>query len=167
MGRTATVVRLRPSTTGLRCSECGAAAKAACNCGAPYIPAGQLAAKAIAANPQKSTRAIAEEIGVGTMTVSRARKSTVPFGTVEKRTGKDGKVRRLPVRPEPKISDPVKEINSFHKELIGFLSDFTERFNKWHDAAPVIDKDGKATLMQALYMCTDGFARLAQKLDGR
>jgi hypothetical protein len=61
------------------------------------MPASKRAEEAVAANPNKSDRAIAEEIGVGRMTVSRARKAaTVPCGTVEKRTGKDGKARKVP-----------------------------------------------------------------------
>jgi hypothetical protein len=67
----------------------------------------------------------------------------------------------------PPISDPVKEINAFHREAVGFLSSFTGRFDKWHDAGPPLTSDGKAALMQAFYLCSDGFARLAQKLDGR
>jgi hypothetical protein len=49
------------------------------------------------ANPQKSDRAIAEELGVGHATVSRAR-ATVSSETVEKRVGKDGKARAMPER---------------------------------------------------------------------
>lgn len=85
----------------MACTACGSLANAACDCGAPYLPAGQRAAEAIVANPRMSDRAIAEQIGVGTMTVNRARKqSTVPHGTVdvETRIGLDGKERRMPVR---------------------------------------------------------------------
>jgi hypothetical protein len=49
---------------------------AGCNCGAALVSKGQRAAAAIAANPQKSDRMIAEEIGVKKDTVNRARKST-------------------------------------------------------------------------------------------
>jgi len=49
-------------------------ADAACNCGAPYVPAGRRAAEAVATNPEKSDRAIAAEIGVDRETVARARK---------------------------------------------------------------------------------------------
>lgn len=67
-----------------------------------YIPASTRAAKAVAANPGKSDRAIADNIGVSQPTVSRARKrSTDTNVSVDKRTGKDGKVRKLPRRPDP------------------------------------------------------------------
>jgi hypothetical protein len=49
------------------------------------------AAKAIAANPEASNAVIAEKIGVGHMTVSRARKQVDQIGGPEKRIGKDGK----------------------------------------------------------------------------
>ena len=82
----------------MRCSSCGATAEATCHCGVAYIPAGEYAAKAVAANPGKSDRAIAAAIGVGSNTVRRARKATAPNGAVAKRLGKDGKARKLPTR---------------------------------------------------------------------
>ena len=62
---------------------------------------------------------------------------------------------------------PVKEINSFHQEAVSFLNAYSQKFTAWFDSAPPIDADGKAALMQAFYLCSDGFAKLAQKLDGR
>lgn len=164
--RTAHIIPFR--RVRIECSKCGASANAACGCGASYVPAGTRAAKGIAANPRKSDRAIAAELGVGNATVSRARRrSTVSDGTVGKRVGRDGKIRGLPKRPEPKISDPTKEINKFHREVVGFADDFMQRFNVWHDTGPEISKDGKATLMQAFYLYADVFMKLAQKLDER
>ena len=79
----------------LVCSACGASGHANCDCGAPYVPKGTRAAEAIKANPHKSDRALAEELGVGNATVSRARRaSTVSRDTV--RTGLDGKKRKQP-----------------------------------------------------------------------
>lgn len=70
-----------------------------------HKPPGQRAAEAIAANPEMSDRAITQEIGVSTMTVSRARKQTDPHGPVEDQTriGLDGKRRRLPIKKEKRI----------------------------------------------------------------
>lgn len=105
-------LKVRASQIVLRCSACGIKADAACDCNAPYVPAGKLAAKAIEANPDKSDRAIAAEIGVGKMTVSRARKSTAPFGTVERRKGRDGRTRVMPKRSPPtRKYDACDEIN--------------------------------------------------------
>ena len=84
----------------LGCTKCGAVVEAACCCGASYVPAGDRAAEAVAAHPEMSDRQIAEMIGVGSNTVRRARKSTAPSGAVEKRTGKDGRTRRMPVKTE-------------------------------------------------------------------
>lgn len=92
----------RPSIARLECSACGATADAACNCGAQYLPAGTRAAEAIAANPEKSDRAIATELKVSPTTVGKARKATVHSGQLAKRVGKDGKARKLPAKkPDP------------------------------------------------------------------
>lgn len=101
---TAQVFPIRPALTALHCSGCGAVADASCDCGLPYVPAIERAAKAVAANPEKSNRALAEEIGVGVETVRRAR-LTDPDGSVEPRVGRDGKVRRLPTRAHPEDAD--------------------------------------------------------------
>jgi hypothetical protein len=74
----------------MQCPKCGAHARAGCNCGVVYVSAGERAAGAVAANPEKSNRAIAADIGVGSNTVRRAR-PVAPDGAPEKRTGRDGK----------------------------------------------------------------------------
>jgi transposase-like protein len=80
------------------CSKCGA--ERGCDCNAP---ATRKAAVALAANPQKSDRAIAAEIGVSHPTVAKARRRAAastgkqPF-QLEKRVGADGKPRKLPAR---------------------------------------------------------------------
>jgi hypothetical protein len=80
----------------LSCSACGAAGYAACDCGAPYLPAAARAAKAIAETPNKSDRAIAAEIGVSDKTVGKARRATAESSAVEARVGLDGKARKQP-----------------------------------------------------------------------
>jgi hypothetical protein len=69
-----------PVKVRLVCAECGAPGEGSCHCGAPYVAPGQRAAEAIKANPSKSDRAIAAEIGVHKNTVARARESTGPHG---------------------------------------------------------------------------------------
>jgi hypothetical protein len=87
----------RPEPAQIVCSACGATADAACACGAPYLPAGERAAKAVIENPGMSDRGIADQIGVSHPTVAKARKqSTGKDLPVEKRTGRDGKARKLP-----------------------------------------------------------------------
>jgi uncharacterized protein YerC len=104
---TAEIHKMPEPKPNLHCAQCGVIVKAQCGCGVGYITAGKAAAQAVKAHPEKSDRAIAEEIGVGTMTVSRARKATVPNGTVEKRTGRDGKARKQP-KPS-KVSDEQRD----------------------------------------------------------
>jgi hypothetical protein len=92
---TTNVVTLRPVAVPrqLGCSACGATADASCDCGASYLPAGQRAAEAVAANPEKSNRAIAAEIGVDHKTVGSARRSGGDHSPPEekRRIGQDGK----------------------------------------------------------------------------
>lgn len=98
--KTATIHRL-PVRARLVCKACGAAGEGSCGCGADYVPAGERAAEAVAANPAKSDRAIAEEIGVSHPTVAKARKAATGKSLpVDKRTGRDGKARKLPTRAE-------------------------------------------------------------------
>jgi hypothetical protein len=76
----------------LQCSGCGATVDAACDCGLPYERAGVVAAKAVAAHPEKSNYAIAEETGTSEYAVREARKRvTIKNVTGTKRIGKDGK----------------------------------------------------------------------------
>jgi hypothetical protein len=100
----------------LCCTECGRLADVAsgCDCGADYkyLSAGDLAAAAVKAHPDKSDRAIADEIGISAMTVGRARAkaATVTNVTVEKRTDKNGVARKLPERkPPPDLSQMKKQ----------------------------------------------------------
>ena len=46
-----------------------------CNCGQPYVPRALRAKEAIKANPEKSDRAIAADLGVDHKTVAAARKA--------------------------------------------------------------------------------------------
>jgi hypothetical protein len=96
-------------TRAMHCSKCGVEAAAACDCGVPYVPAGVAAAKAVAAHPEKSDRAIAAEIGVADRTVNRARKATATDVAVESRVGLDGKARKQPARKPKKAIEADSE----------------------------------------------------------
>jgi hypothetical protein len=78
------------------CTACGSEANASCNCGKPYVPKKQRIVEAIKANPEKSSRAIAEDVGADRRQVDRARQEL--GGDLSPREGLDGKVYRLPVR---------------------------------------------------------------------
>lgn len=115
-----TVVAFRKPALAIGCSSCGATVDAACDCGAPYMPAGQRAAAAVAANPQMSDRAIAREIGVSTPTVSRARATVTDVTVDDERVGLDGKVRRMPRRVED--DDDGEEVQSSpDRKRVAFL----------------------------------------------
>jgi hypothetical protein len=92
----------------LECSECGATTDAACDCRAPYVPAGTRAARAIAANPWKSNRALATECGIDEKMIRLARKkSGAEHSAPEKRIGKDGK--KYPVKPRRRVGGSEDE----------------------------------------------------------
>jgi hypothetical protein len=79
------------------CPKCGNN----CQCGVPYVPKTMRAAEAIKANPKKSDRAIAKEIGASPTTVGKVREElTVHDGQLKDspRTGLDGKTRKLPAK---------------------------------------------------------------------
>jgi hypothetical protein len=131
---TAAVVQF-PSIRGLRCSACNATTSASCDCGAAYVPAGDIAVLAIAANPEKSDRAIAEATGISHKTVSRARKATVSSDTVEKRIGKDGKARKAPQPKKPKVITDQElwqwSLGTRAGEAIAMRASWTRDFGNW------------------------------------
>ena len=94
----------------MACTACGAEANASCTCGVAYAPKSIKAAEAIKANPEKSDRAIAKEIGATQPTVSEARKAV---GAGDKsvitssRTGRDGK--SYPATRQPAVKHRAPE----------------------------------------------------------
>jgi hypothetical protein len=77
------------SIVRLYCEGCGSETDATCSCGKPYVPAAARVAEYDAANPGKSTRDAAADLGVSNATVSRARGVTCV--TPQAVTGHDGK----------------------------------------------------------------------------
>lgn len=135
-------LRPRAAATAWMCSACGI--DAACNCGAPLMSKAQRAAEAIAATPHKSDRAIAEELGIGNATVSRARRdATVSDDTVdgEPRVGLDGKTRRMPQREviQEACADCDTEEDFWQRSLgnmagdaVALADQWTQQFGDWH-----------------------------------
>lgn len=101
--------------TKLVCSSCGAPGEGSCRCGVPYVTPGERAEAAVKANPGKSDRTIAEELGVSHTTVQRARKATGTNVPVEKRTGKDGKARKMP-RHKTVTKEKMQEVLKVRRE---------------------------------------------------
>ena len=117
---TAVLQIVQQVSRAMECLACGAQGVAACDCGVPYLPASMRAAKAVAANPEKSNRAIAAEIGVAEGTVRTARKSTAQDYAVDTRVGIDGKVRQMPKRktkPEEVMPTDEEAEESFQADL--------------------------------------------------
>jgi hypothetical protein len=114
------------------CTGCGAEANASCNCGKPYVPKSVRAKEAIEANPEKSDRAIAAEIGSSPTTVGKVRDELSTGGQLEDgpRIGLDGKTRKMPakkpeaepeadVEPEPRgpTASDYKGLLKEHEKL--------------------------------------------------
>jgi hypothetical protein len=94
--------RIQKQELNYQCSECGA--ERGCNCSAPAV---LKAAIALAANPQKSDRAIAAEIGVSDKTVGKARKAGAESSAPEDvRIGRDGKSYSAKTKTKNKPSPP-------------------------------------------------------------
>lgn len=153
-----------PIARNLRCSDCGAPGEATCDCGAAYVPAGQLAAKAIAANPDKSDRAIAEEIGVSHQVVGRARKkATGPNGPVATRTGRDGKARKPPVlkivETKP-TAETMKKINKLISEPGIFTQKYIGKLADWLNTDQPLPNEAAQNLARALSAAAAEFGRM-------
>jgi hypothetical protein len=148
--------------TGLLCSECGAEVKAACSCNAPYIPAGTKAMKAIAANPEKSDRAIAADLGISQPTVSKARKAGDNKLSPAKRIGKDGK-RYSAKRSNKKINE--NGYNKLQRTTEEFMNNFIKILDKWLNSNP--PQDHLLALSNTLNLCSEELERLANIIQRR
>jgi hypothetical protein len=174
----ATVHKLKPkpSIAKLRCTACGALADAACNCGAPYEPAGKLAERAIAANPDKSDRAIAKELGVNNATVSRARnRAGVANATSDRHVGQDGKSypakgKRKEAKPDecelPTISRRMGSVdaNSWISYLLECHVGFCNAARNWFEKNDMPPEEFKAVCYNIDTVSND-LTKLRQELE--
>jgi hypothetical protein len=128
----------RTTVETLHCSECGAAAKASCDCGVSYLPAGEFAAKVVAENPEMSNGAIAEKCGVSIATVRRARNSTSSNELVEKTIGRDGRKRKAR-RDGGAAKGGDLTPDAQQKEFTGWLTDQRELSRKAVSGALRVD----------------------------
>jgi predicted transcriptional regulator len=98
----------------MACTACGAEANASCDCGKPYVPKSVRAREIKEANPEKSTRAIAEELGLSQSTVRDALKvSGDHSGQVIGRDGKSypAQVRVVRLRREQENEEKIGKEN--------------------------------------------------------
>lgn len=89
----------------LRCKACFT--EAACDCGVGYVTLEEVVLQEIKKTPGDSDRMIAERIGCSHVTVHNARKLLNNL-TVQTRTGRDGKTRKMPTRRKEKITPITK-----------------------------------------------------------
>lgn len=158
--------RKKPSM--LRCSGCGTTQEAACDCGVGYLPLGAIAAMALSRSPEKSNGMIAEELGISEITVRRAReKQPRQNDGVERRLGRDGKIRKQPTKPKLRVVeasqiDPAKywqdRTNALSRQL-GWISDFSKQHSEWLDGDP--PKEARDTLFHNLNTWAEELLRLA------
>lgn len=156
--RQQTVIQM--SIQRLACSGCGAEAHASCNCGKPYLPAKMRAREAIEANPQKSDRAIAADIGVSHETVSKARRESPVNELTPEREGRDGKIYRLPVRdddPEDDADTP-QEIAARRKNSFLLSADEARRHAFYQGS---VDRE----VAEAARQTADAWNQLANTLE--
>lgn len=161
------VVKFKPKTRILECSACGAEGSATCDCGAPYIAAGARAAAAVAANPGKSDRLIATEIGVNQSTVSRARNKTTDASAAV-RVGKDGKKRKLPTKPDAEDDDCPECATPAEATRLGFLNAARTavEYATLHDLADVVvDQEMVGAAREAASAWTKRAAELTRRLQ--
>jgi hypothetical protein len=164
----------------LRCVKCGAEARCECSCGRPYVGENQgwamgvqptpisepakaptaldRALAAIEADPDRSDRAIAAEIGVDHKTVAKARKSLEdqeidemeadsPDDSPVGRVGRDGRRRKLPgkARPLAPIAPPDPDRDLLQEEH----PDATTAEQRWRWSAENVA--GDAIAMRAFW----------------
>jgi hypothetical protein len=149
---------------GLICSGCGAVASASCNCGKAYVPPSMLAASAIASNPGKSDRAIADEVGLGLGTIQRARKTVDPNGSPARRTGKDGKSysAKRKQQPKPQRSGDIEFSQDFGRRAHKFLHAMTEEFEAWLETNPTLPSEALRSLIGMMNVCGAQYQALAE-----
>jgi len=118
------------SVVRLSCSACGAEANASCNCGKPYIPVQQRVAEYDKANPGKSERTAAADLGVSKTAVHEAREAGGhhrPPGV----TGRDGK--QYPARrplPSYMPDAPPRDDPSADGDLIDQIINLFEQLTR-------------------------------------
>lgn len=125
-----------------------------------------LAAAAIAANPDKSDRVIADEIGVNQSTVSRARKqpSGDAFASPDRHTGKDGKSysakRKRQLKPQR--NGDIEYSQDFGRRAHKFLQVMTDEFYRWLETNPTLPSEALRSLIGMMNVCGAQYQALAE-----
>jgi hypothetical protein len=110
--------------TRYECPRCGNN----CSCGIPYVPKTMRAADAIKANPDKSNRAIAADLGIDEKTVRIAR-ADYSAPEPEYVTGRDGKNYAASKPAEPKPVDEDHLITNTANTLVAEITDILRKLS--------------------------------------
>lgn len=142
------------------CTGCGAEANASCNCGKPYVPAKERVKEYDNANPGRSTRQAAADLGVSRETVRKTRAGDNHLSP-ETVTGADGKI--YPARLSREI--PRSEVNEFTRESINFVKDFCFRFRAWIKQTDPLPDDAITALIRAFSVCAEEFESIRKEIE--
>ena len=111
------------------CTGCGAEANASCTCGVAYVPAAKRVADYDKANPGRSTRQAAADLGTTSNTVSKARRSGATQVAPDTVTGRDGKryqAKRMPKQVMPTEEEAEEEYQlTIYDQACRFLEEMT------------------------------------------
>lgn len=156
------------------CTGCGSEANASCNCGVAYVPKADRIKKAIEASPEKSTRAIAAELGdVSHVAVQKVRAAMEEAGvnqlTPDQRIGRDGKSypAKLRVVQDDEASDDFDTPEDFWQRSLGnmageaiSLEDFwSDKFGDWRKFQVTSD------LVTLAKQASEAWGKLAKSLE--
>jgi hypothetical protein len=165
-----TVIRM--SIQRMVCTDCGAEANASCNCGVSYVAKSVRAAEAVKANPNKSNRSIAAEIGVDKNTVRAARSELSGEFSPEERIRSDGRSFSLRQRivDDPDIPPKMAEEAAATGRRRIFLRCAEDAARKAEQGAGL--KDAKASeiddvIMTNLNKTADAWASLRDEILSR
>jgi hypothetical protein len=131
------------SISRLICIGCGAETNATCNCGMEYRPKSERAREAVEANPEKSNRAIAKEIGADKVIVDRARKQLEASGDmspVKERIGLDRKTRKVPEKKRAS-EPPLPGSEEYERDKTECIRLARNVENAERDLAEFVDND--------------------------
>jgi hypothetical protein len=145
---------LRPafvkSIQRLQCTKCGAEANASCNCGANYKPVQERVREYDEANPGKSTRAAAADLGVSQSAVQKARKSGEHQCSPDIVSGRDGKT--YPASRDKDLATNVRNV---------FLMNCAAISRMAHYQGDAVDKEIRAAARRV----ADAWTKLADDLE--
>jgi|SRR5262249_30977300 len=124
-----------------------------------------LIAAVLKANPEKSDRAIAKELGVSHPTVAKARASTGNSLPVDKRIGLDGKARKVKKRAARNGTPPrvnPEAANAYIRRALEFMTEFYSDITAWREQNQCLNSEDREALFRTLHQVGNTFSEIAQ-----